>query len=141
MPLHLEHRCSELRFPLVEWSFDELKWPSPSHLITFGWKSILLDIRMATQLVSSDQFLEKLSSLFTLRLYLSLPLRFLSCRRQNAGSFLCNQVLAWGFLFWNWVHWCWDILKQMIVSSSYFCCWKWYYVCTILFFLGLFWNV
>jgi hypothetical protein len=33
-------------FILVDFSFDEC--PSPSDLITFGWKSVLLDIRIAT---------------------------------------------------------------------------------------------
>jgi hypothetical protein len=42
-----------------------MKCPTLSFLITLGWKSILFDIRMAIQLVSSDHLLGKLfSSLF-----------------------------------------------------------------------------
>ena len=35
-------------FLLVDFTFDEYKVSSLSFLITLGWKSILLDIRMAT---------------------------------------------------------------------------------------------
>jgi hypothetical protein len=37
-----------------------IKCPFLSCLMTLGWKSILLDIRMATQLLSSDHLLGKL---------------------------------------------------------------------------------
>ena len=50
VPLYLGHRCSVLRFPLdgfFLWLI--LKCPSLSLFIDFSLKSILLDIRIATQ--------------------------------------------------------------------------------------------
>jgi hypothetical protein len=49
VPLHLEHRCSELRAHLGKFfSLTSMKCPSLSFLITFGWKLILFDIRLGT---------------------------------------------------------------------------------------------
>jgi hypothetical protein len=50
VPLHLGHRCSEFRF-LSWWSFPvmNIKYSSPFRLITFGWKSIFLDMRMGIE--------------------------------------------------------------------------------------------
>lgn len=47
--LCLEHKCSELRCPVGEFFlWCALKCLSLSVLITFSWKTILLDIRKAT---------------------------------------------------------------------------------------------
>ena len=49
LPLHLEHRYSELRVPLGRFlPLMSMKCPSLSFLMALGWKSILLGIRMAT---------------------------------------------------------------------------------------------
>ena len=47
--LHLEHRYSELRVNLGRFfPLTSIRCPSLSFLMTFGWKSILFDIRIAT---------------------------------------------------------------------------------------------
>ena len=49
VPLCLGERCSELRYHLHKFlPFMSMKCPFLSLLITFGWKSILLDIKMTT---------------------------------------------------------------------------------------------
>jgi hypothetical protein len=48
LTLYLEHRYSELRVPLGNFTFDDYEVPPLSFLMTLGWKSIFLDIRMAT---------------------------------------------------------------------------------------------
>ena len=47
--LHLGHRCSKLRLSFV-WFFPlmNMKCPSSSHLITFGWKSILWQLLLVS---------------------------------------------------------------------------------------------
>ena len=77
-------------FPLMN-----MKCPSSSCLITFGWKSILLDIRMATPACFLGPFAYKSFFLpFTLRQCLSMFLRCVSCMQQNAGSCLHIQSVS-----------------------------------------------
>ena len=64
-----------------------IKCPSLSFLITLGWMSILLDIRMAT-LACSFILLgwQIVFQPFTLRYCLSFFLRWVSCMQQNVGQ-------------------------------------------------------
>ena len=72
-----------------------MKCPSPSLLIDFSLKSILLDIRMATPTCFLRPFAWKtFSQPFTLRRCLSLWLRCVSCKQQNVGSCFCIQSLS-----------------------------------------------
>jgi hypothetical protein len=73
-----------------------MKYPSSSCLVTFGWKSILLYIKMATPYCflvpfSWDTFFYP----FILRSCLMLLLRFVSCMQQNTGS--CLSILSVSF--------------------------------------------
>jgi hypothetical protein len=67
LPLHLEHRYSELRVLLGQFSFDEYEVPLLAFLITLVWKLILFDIIMATPLVSLDIALKIVFQPFSLR--------------------------------------------------------------------------
>ena len=60
MPLHLDHRCSELRVHLGRF-YLWCVWSIPSYLllIILSWKLILFDIRMVFHLVSWDHLLGK----------------------------------------------------------------------------------
>ena len=72
-----------------------MKCPSPSLLIDFSLKSILLDIRMATPTCFLGPFAWKtFSQPFTLSRCLSLWLRCVSCRQQNVGSCFRIQSLS-----------------------------------------------
>jgi hypothetical protein len=48
---------------------------------------------------------------------------FVVCRKM-LDPVCVSSILASVFLLGNWVYWCWETLKQMIVSSNYFCCWR-----------------
>jgi hypothetical protein len=66
-------------------------------LITLGWKSILLDIRMPTPPCFLGPFAWKIVFqlfFFFLRNYLSLSLRLVFCKQQNVGSCLCSQSIS-----------------------------------------------
>ena len=64
-----------------------IKCPSSSILITFGWKSIKFNIRMATPACFLGSFAWKIVfQPFTLRWCLSLSLMYASCMQQNAVS-------------------------------------------------------
>ena len=93
MSLHLKDRYSELRVHLNRFlPLMSMKCPSLSFLMTFGWKSILFDIRMATPACFLEPFAWKIVfQRFTLRYCLSLPLRWISCIQQNAGLCLHSQ--------------------------------------------------
>ena len=72
-----------------------MKCPSPSLLIDFSLKSILLDIRMATPACFLGPFAWKtFSQPFTLSRCLSLWLRCVSCKQQNVGSCFRIQSLS-----------------------------------------------
>ena len=76
-----------------------IKCPSPSLLIDFSLKSVLLDIRMATPACFLGPFAWKtFSQPFTLSRCLSLWLRCVSCKQQNVGSCFHIQSLSL-FLF------------------------------------------
>ena len=71
-----------------------MQCPSPSFLITFGWKSILLDIRMATPACFLGPFAWKL---FFPTFYfegISVFDSVFSCMQQNAGSWLHIQSVG-----------------------------------------------
>ena len=73
----------------------DMKCPSPSLLIDFSLKSILLDIRMATPACFLCPFAWKtFSQPFTLSRCLSLWLRCVSCKQQNVGSCFRIQSLS-----------------------------------------------
>ena len=78
-----------------------VKYPSPYLLITFGWKSILLDIAMATPVCSLEPFSWKtFSSPLLWDKCLSLLLKYIFCMQQNYGSCLHIQsVSLWVFFF------------------------------------------
>ena len=64
-----------------------IKCPSPSLLVDFSVKSVLLDIRMATPACFLGSFVWKtFSQPFTLSRCLSLWLRCVFCKQQNVGS-------------------------------------------------------
>ena len=72
-----------------------MKCPSPSLLIDYSLKSILLDIRMATPACFLGPFAWKtFSQPFTLSRCLSLWLRCVSCKQQNVGSCFRIQSLS-----------------------------------------------
>jgi hypothetical protein len=72
-----------------------MKCPSLSFLITFSCLSILFHIRMATPAHFLGHLLGKLfSKSFTLRQYLSLSLKYISCMKQNAASCLPIQSVS-----------------------------------------------
>ena len=72
-----------------------MKCPSPSLLIDFSLKSILLDIRMATPACFLGPFAWKtFSQPFTLSRCLSMWLRCVSCKQQNVGSCFRIQSLS-----------------------------------------------
>ena len=72
-----------------------MKCPSLSFLITFGWKLILFNIRMATPACFFRLFVWKIVfQPFTLRQCLSFPLRCVSCKQQNVGSCLCSKSVS-----------------------------------------------
>ena len=72
-----------------------IKCPSPSLLINFSLKLILLDIRMATPSCFLGPFARNtFSQPFTLSRCLSLWLRCVSCKQQNVGSCFRNQSLS-----------------------------------------------
>ena len=76
-----------------------MKCPSLSLLINFGWKSILLDIRMAAPVCFLVQFAWKtFFQPFTLKWCLCLLQRYVSCMEQNEGSCLCIQSVSLSFL-------------------------------------------
>jgi hypothetical protein len=112
--LHLEHRCSELRILLDRFfSLMSMKCDSLSFLITFVWKLILFNIRMATrllQLVSRGHLLGEL--FYRSLLWSSLCLcpwgAFHVCRKMLAPVYV-SSLLVYVFLVGNWVLWCWDI--------------------------------
>jgi hypothetical protein len=85
-------------FPL-----KNMKCPTPSHLITFGYKSILLDIRMATTACFLGSFAWKpFCQSFSLKQFLSLLFWCVSCMQQNAGYCLHIQdLLAYVFFYWG----------------------------------------
>ena len=106
--LHLELSCLELRVHLGEFFF----WWVGSVLLhlfwTFGWRSILFDIRMTTLACFLRPCPWKFfSHPFTLRECLFFIL--VSCMQQNAGSCLCILSVSL-YLLDNWVYWCWEIL-------------------------------
>ena len=72
-----------------------MKCPSPSLMIDFSLKSILLDIRMSTPACFLGPFAWKtFSQPFTLSRCLSLWLRCVSCKQQNVGSCFLIQSLS-----------------------------------------------
>ena len=72
-----------------------IKCPSPSLLIDFSLKSVLLDIRMATPACFLGLFAWKpFSQPFNLSRCLSLCLRCVSCKQQNVGSCFRIQSLS-----------------------------------------------
>ena len=72
-----------------------MKCPSLSFLMTLGWKSILLDIRMATPACFFRPFAWKIVfQPFTLRQCLSFSLRWVSCQQQKVGSCFCSQSVS-----------------------------------------------
>ena len=114
---------SWLIFPLMN-----MKYPSSSYLITFGWKSILLDIRMATLACFLKPFAWKtFFNPFTLSYCLSLLMRHVTCTHQNSGSSLGIQSLSLCLFIRGWVHYYWEILKTDD-SSWYVCFYKWLYM-------------
>jgi hypothetical protein len=96
LSLDLKHRYSELRDPLGR-LYLWCVWNAPPclFLITLGWKSILLDIRMATLGYFFRSFAWKIVfQPFILRYFLSFSPRWVSCKQQNVGSCLCNQFVS-----------------------------------------------
>jgi hypothetical protein len=112
IPLHLEHRCSELRVDLGRfylwwiWSgplcrFWEL-WVRSRFYLILGW---------LFQLVSLDRLLEKL--FFSLLLWVSICLcpwgGFPVCSKRLGPVYVSSQVV---YLLGNWVHWYEEILRR-----------------------------
>jgi uncharacterized membrane protein len=94
--LYLEYRCSELRCRLgrffLWWVWSVLP---PSLLINFGLKSILLDITMVIPPCFLGLFAWKIFfHPFTLRQYLSLLVRCVSCMQQNDRSSFRTQSVS-----------------------------------------------
>jgi hypothetical protein len=94
----------------------------PSLLITFGWKSILLDIRTVTWVCLLGKPFS--SPYFWDGVCLCCWGVFLAC------SIMMDPVYSLsGHFTGNWVHWCWEVLMTNGCSLLLFCCWKWYCVC------------
>ena len=74
-------------------------------LVTFGWKSILLDVRMATPAC----FLGLFPALYSEVISVFAAVVFLVCRRMMDPVYT-SSLLASVFLLVNWVYWCWEIL-------------------------------
>jgi hypothetical protein len=80
---------------LVDFSFDEYDVSFFIFLINFVWKSILFNIRMATQACFLGPFAWKIVfQPFTLRSYMSLTLRWVSSIQQNTRSCLNIQPVS-----------------------------------------------
>ena len=80
-----------------------MKCPSLSFLITFGWKLIWFDIRMATSACFGGLFAWNIVfQPSTLRQCLSLCLRCVSCIQQNAGSCLYVQSVSLCLFIGEW---------------------------------------
>ena len=96
LPLYLEHRYSELIVHLGGFiTLMIMKCPFLSFLMSLGWKSILLDIRMVTPACFFRHFAWKIIfQPFILRQCLSFSLRWVSCKQQNVGSCLCSQSVS-----------------------------------------------
>ena len=108
---HLGHRCSELRLYLGIFSLMNMR-PSLSHLITFGWKSILLNIRMELPTCFLGPFACKtffFSCLLLCSVHLCYGDEVLLCRKV-LDPFCVSSLLAY-LLLGNWVCWYWEILK------------------------------
>ena len=105
-----------------------IKCPSPSLLIDFSLKSVLLDIRMATPTCFLGPFAWKtLSQPFTLSRCLSLWLRCVSCKQQNVGSCfhiqslsLCLFIGELSPLILNDINYQW-LLTLVIYFNSFVC--------------------
>jgi hypothetical protein len=119
--LHQEHRCSELRVllgPLMS-----VKCPSLSFLITWCWKSILFDIRMATPASFLELFAGKIVfQHFIQKFCLSLSLSSVSCMQQNVRSYLCIQSISLCLFIGELSPLILRDLRITIVASYYFCC-------------------
>lgn len=108
---HLKYRCSELKFLLVDISFDGSEVFFPISFDKFDAMSILLDIRISTPVCILGPFAWK---------YFSSLLVWSSVRFWHWCVFpVCNKILgpvyiprllAYVFLLGNWFHWCWQIL-------------------------------
>jgi len=85
---------------------------SLSFLITFSWRPILFDIRMATPFTSSDHLLGKLFSSLSLWGNVCLCLWGVfpvGSRMQDPHC--VSSLLICVFLLGSWDHWCWEILR------------------------------
>jgi hypothetical protein len=97
-------------FIFMSFSFDENVVSSPYFLITFGWKTFLLDIIMATPVCLLRPFAWKLFSSFLLwgSIYLGHWSVF-PVFRKLLDPIYVPRLLAYVFLLENCVHWCWEI--------------------------------
>jgi hypothetical protein len=88
-----------------------MQCPSSSFLITFNWKSILLNIRMATLAWFLGSFAWK--NFFSLWFSGSVCVChwgvFPVCSKMLSPVYI-SSLLAHVFVLGNWVHWCWEIL-------------------------------
>ena len=87
--LRFEHSSLYI-FPLMC-----MKCRSISFLMTFGWKSILPDIRMSTSACFLEQFAWIICFPALYCEILSLTLSCVSCMQQNCGSSLCIQAISY----------------------------------------------
>ena len=99
-------------FLLVDFSFDECIM---SVLICFevlGWKSILLDIRMATLACFLGSFAwKKFSSLLLWGSFFLCQWCVFAVYSKMLGPVYVSSLLVYVLLLWNWVHWCWKIIR------------------------------
>ena len=86
-----------------------MKYPSLSFLINIGWKSILLDIRMAIRACLLGSFAwKKFHAFYWGNVYLCCWSRFLIWNKMMVPLFISTVRLC--LFMGNWVHWCWEIL-------------------------------
>ena len=84
----------------IVFPFTHMKCPSLNFMITFGWKLILFNIRIATPACLLLPFAQEIIFYpFSLRVHsLSFSLCSVSCMQQNAGSCLYIQPIGLCFI-------------------------------------------
>ena len=104
------------------WIFPvmNMNCPSPTCLIFFGWKFMLLDMKMATAVSFSSQFFLSFYSE-----QVSLLLMHISCKQQNSGSCWHIHSVNLCLFYWKTDRYClnlflsWNILvcPSMLIES------------------------
>ena len=88
-----------------------MKFPSPSFWITFGWKSNLLDIRMAIPACSLGPFSWKNFPAFYSEVVSVFDTDIFPVCSKMPCQIYISSLVVYVFLLGIWVHRCWEILK------------------------------